>query len=193
MSRAARLALVLYGAAACVYLLDRSTKLLAENYLAGRAPIRLVPHVLDLTYTTNSGGAFGLFRGQPWLFFAASLVVCIAIVVASRHLASLPVALGLGLILGGAVGNLTDRVIHGSGATGRVVDFIYLHAWPVFNAADSAIVIGTFVVVIASLWRPEPERAAHREANGNPSNRATAPSSSPSPVGPEAPETGTGA
>ena len=57
------------------------------------------------------------------------------------------------MILGGAVGNLTDRVIHGSGVSGRVVDFIHLNLWPVFNAADSAIVVGAALVVLASARR----------------------------------------
>ena len=163
MTRSGRLALTLYGAAAFAYLLDRETKLLAERHLANRPPIRLIPHVLDLTYTTNSGGAFGLFRGQPWLFFAASVVVCGAIVFASRRVHSWASGIGLGLILGGALGNLTDRIIHGPAATGRVVDFIYLHNWPVVNAADSAIVVGTFLVVIAGFVR-RPEPSAEHEA-----------------------------
>ena len=157
MSRAGRLALTAYGAAAFVYLVDRLSKLLAERNLADHAPIRLIPHVLDLTYTTNSGGAFGLFRGQPWLFFGASLVVVAAILVASSRLSSPTVAIGVGMILGGALGNLTDRVVHGTGVAGQVVDFIYLHNWPVFNVADSAIVVGTFLVVQAG-FRGRPER-----------------------------------
>jgi signal peptidase II len=167
------LAIVLFGSAAFAYGLDRVTKLLAESRLASRPPIRLIPHVLDLTYTTNSGGAFGLLRGQPWLFFAASAVVCAAIVLASSKLSSLWTSIGLGLILGGALGNLTDRLIHGPGVTGLVVDFIYLHHWPVFNAADSAIVVGTVVVVLAGFSRrpdaltAEAGREAEREAGAN--------------------------
>ncbi len=153
MTRRARLVALLYGAGALVYGLDRLTKLLAERQLAGRPPVVLIPHVLDLSYTTNSGGAFGVLGGQPWLFFGATVAVCLVIVIASTRVASATVAAGLGLILGGALGNLTDRIVHGPGVSGRVVDFIHLHHWPVFNAADSAVVIGAAVLVVASARR----------------------------------------
>jgi signal peptidase II len=109
--------------------------------------------VVQLRYTTNAGGAFGLFGGQPWLFFAATLLVCGAIAVISSRLTSSPGAVGLGLILGGALGNLTDRILRGPGVSGRVVDFIDFHIWPVFNAADSAIVVGALVILVAGLLR----------------------------------------
>jgi signal peptidase II len=153
VSRRARLAALLYGAGLAVYLLDRLTKLLAERHLQGRPPITLIPHVLSLDYTTNSGGAFGLFGSQPWLFFIATIAVCLVIVFASSRVASSAVAVGLGMILGGALGNLTDRIVRGSGVSGRVVDFVHLNLWPVFNAADSAIVVGAALVVLASARR----------------------------------------
>ena len=153
MTRPARLAAILYAVAAFAYLADRVTKLLVQAHLAGRPPITVVPHVLDFTYTTNSGGAFSLFPDRPWVFFAASALVCAAIVIGSRRVGSLPVAVGLGLVLGGALGNLTDRVLHGSGVSGGVVDFIDFHVWPVFNLADSAIVVGVIVVVAAGFFR----------------------------------------
>lgn len=158
MTRRGSLAAILYSATAGAYLLDRVTKYVAERSLAGRSPVQVIPHVVQLHYTTNAGGAFGLFGGQPWLFFVATLVVCAAIVVASTRLASGAGALGLGLILGGALGNLTDRVIRGHGVSGRVIDFIDFHLWPVFNLADSAIVVGALVILFAGLRRrPEPE------------------------------------
>ena len=109
--------------------------------------------MVRLTYTTNSGGAFGLFGGQPWLFFGATVLVCAAIVLASTRLSRPAAAVGLGLILGGALGNLTDRILHGPGVSGRVVDFVDFRIWPVFNLADSAIVIGAIVVVLAGARR----------------------------------------
>lgn len=154
MSRGARLAILLYATAGIAYVLDRVTKVLAESHLANRPPIRVIPGVLHLGYTTNSGGAFGLFPGQPWVFFIATIVVCLAIVlVASPRLTSIATALGLGLILGGALGNLTDRIVRGSGISGRVVDFIDFQIWPVFNLADSAIVIGAAIVILSGLRR----------------------------------------
>jgi signal peptidase II len=150
-----RLLLILYGTAVAAYLLDRVTKSVAERTLAGRPPIRLVPHVLDLRYTENSGGAFSLLGGQPWLFFTATVLVCLVIVAVSFRLTSARSAVGLGLVFGGALGNLTDRIARGPGVSGRVVDFIELHRWPVFNAADSAIVIGALLVVLAGLRHGE--------------------------------------
>jgi signal peptidase II len=151
VSRRGRLLATLYGAAAAVYLIDRLTKLWAEHRLAGRAPIVLIPRVLDLSYTTNAGGAFGLFGGQSWLFFLASGAVVAAIVVTSPRVPRTLNAVGLGMVLGGAVGNLTDRILRGPGVSGQVVDFIHLHLWPTFNAADSAIVIGAILVALAGL------------------------------------------
>jgi signal peptidase II len=158
MTGRARLAAVLYGVGAAAYLLDRVTKLVVEQHLAGRPPIVLIPGVLQLRYTTNAGGAFGLFGGQPWLFLTATLGVCAVIAFLSTRLPSRLSAVGLGLILGGALGNLTDRILHGPGVSGEVTDFIDFHIWPVFNAADSAIVIGAALVVLASL-RQAPEAA----------------------------------
>jgi len=149
---AGRRALTLYGIAAAVLALDRVTKVLAERNLQD-GPVELIPGVLDLRYTTNPGGAFGLFGGIPWLFVAVSAVVVVAIVLASRRLPATASAVGLGLVLGGAIGNLIDRAIRGPGFTGEVVDFIDLHVWPIFNLADSAIVIGAAVLLLSGLRR----------------------------------------
>ncbi len=150
MTGRARLGAVLYGIGAAAYLLDRITKIVVEQTLVGRPAIVLIPGVVQLRYTTNAGGAFGLFGGQPWLFFAATVGVCAVIAVLSTRLVSRLSAVGLGLIFGGALGNLTDRILHGPGLSGEVTDFIDFHIWPVFNIADSAIVIGAALVVLAS-------------------------------------------
>jgi len=152
-SRRGRLQTVLAGAAVGAYGLDRLTKFLAQRYLADRAPVDLIPRVVRLNYTLNSGGAFGLFPRQPWVFFAATIVVCLAIVAGSFRLSSRLTAIGTGLILGGAIGNLTDRVLHGPGVSGKVIDFIDFRVWPVFNLADASIVIGAAVVVLAGTRR----------------------------------------
>jgi len=154
-----RRALLLYGTAAAAYALDRVTKILAENLLQGRAPVELIPAVLQLRFTTNPGGAFGLFESLPSLFVAISIVVVLVVVVASRSLPSTVSAVGLGLVLGGALGNLTDRVVRGAGLSGEVVDFIDFHVWPVFNVADSALVVGAAVLLVSGIRR---DRAARR-------------------------------
>jgi signal peptidase II len=149
--RGARLTGVCYGVAVAVYLADRLTKLWAENALAGRPPISVVPGALRLRFTTNSGGAFSLGTSAPLLFVGASVVVIAIIVVLSVRLERALVAVALGLVLGGALGNLTDRIVRGPDLRGRVVDFIDLHVWPVFNLADSAIVVGAVVLLIAGV------------------------------------------
>ncbi|HXF72593.1 MAG TPA: signal peptidase II [Actinomycetota bacterium] len=159
-----RLAGWLYAAAAAAYLLDRASKIWAERTLAGRPPLELVPGVLRLTFTTNSGGAFGIGRTAPWLFASATVVVSALIVAASFRVARRGTAVALGLILGGALGNLTDRLVRGPGISGQVVDFIDLRVWPVFNLADSAIVVGAALLVLGGIRREDEARGARRAA-----------------------------
>jgi signal peptidase II len=144
--------------AAVVYLVDRVTKVLAETHLEGRPPVELIPGVLQLRFTTNPGGAFGLFGNLSLLFVVFSVVVIGVVILASRNLPGRLSAVALGLILGGAVGNLTDRLIRSDGFRGEVVDFIDFHVWPVFNAADSAIVIGAALLLIQSFRRDRESR-----------------------------------
>jgi signal peptidase II len=150
-SRRGSLATILYAIAAGVFVVDRVTKVWAEHSLRFRPPIVLIPRVLDLSYTTNSGGAFSLFTGVPWVFFAASVGISAAIVWMSARLTSVWNAVGLGLVLGGAIGNMTDRLTRGTGVSGQVVDFIHLHLWPTFNVADSSIVVGAIALAAAGL------------------------------------------
>jgi signal peptidase II len=155
-----RLAVLLYAVAGAVYLVDRVTKALAERFLEGSPPVEIISGVLQLRFTTNPGGAFGLFGGLTWLFVGTSIVVVVVVVLASRNLPGRASAVGLGLVLAGALGNLTDRLVRGPGFSGEVVDFVDLHVWPVFNVADSAIVVGAAVLVIHSFRRERRERAA---------------------------------
>lgn len=115
--------------------------------------------MLQLRFTTNPGGAFGLFGSLPALFVAISVLVVVAVLFASRDLPSVASALGLGLVLAGGLGNLTDRAIRGPGFSGEVVDFIDFHVWPVFNLADTALVVGAAVLLISGIRR---DRAARR-------------------------------
>jgi signal peptidase II len=142
---------MLFASAGTVWALDRVTKIVAEHTLAGHPPLTLIPGVLDLRFTTNSGGAFSLGQRTPWIFIGASLAVSAAIVATAFRHTSLPTSVALGSILGGALGNLTDRVIRGPHLSGHVIDFVDLHVWPVFNVADSAIVIGAIVLAISSI------------------------------------------
>jgi signal peptidase II len=157
--RGRALALWLYATAAGAYLLDRVTKVWVERTLAGEPPVEVIPGVLSFNYTTNSGGAFGIGRSAPWIFAGATIVVSVIVVAFSTRVSRLPIAIGLGLVLGGGLGNLTDRVVNGSGLSGHVTDFIDLQVWPVFNLADSAIVVGAVLLALASARREEPEGA----------------------------------
>jgi signal peptidase II len=149
----ARLALWLFAVAGAVLTLDRLSKGWVEASLAGRRPLEIIPGVVQLTYTTNSGGAFGLGRSAPWIFAGATILVSIAIVVASTRLPNRGVAVALGLILGGALGNLADRALNGPGLSGHVTDFIDFRIWPVFNLADSAIVVGAVLLAVVTSRR----------------------------------------
>jgi len=149
-ARARRGGLILFGTAAGVFLLDRTTKLWAEHVLADH-PVDLIRGVLTLRFTSNSGGAFSIGQSAPWFFAAATLVVSALIVLTAFRARSTLASVALGLVLGGALGNLADRALRGPGLRGHVVDFIDLHVWPVFNAADSAIVIGAVLLAWSSL------------------------------------------
>lgn len=159
-----RLALLLFVAAAAAYGLDRLTKWLAEAHLEGRPPIEVIPGVVQLRFTENPGGAFGLFGGATWLFVAVSVLVVAVVLAAARDLPNRVSAVALGLVLAGAVGNLTDRWIRGPGFSGEVVDFIDFHVWPVFNAADTAIVVGAMMLLLSGL--------RHRDPTGEDAGRA---------------------
>ncbi len=147
--RSSRAVATLAGAGLSVVTIDVVTKIVAVAQLSGRAPVDLVPGVLDLQLTRNPGAAFSLAGGATVLFSIVALVVVVVIARAARTLKSMPWAVVLGLLLGGALGNLTDRIFRAPAPLrGHVVDWIHLHHWPVFNVADSAIVIGGFLAVI---------------------------------------------
>ncbi len=162
-ARARRAATILFVTAAAVFALDRVTKVWAARALADR-PIDLIPGALTLRYTTNSGGAFSLGQRTPWLFAGATLIVSGLIVLTAFRSRNARSALGLGLVLGGALGNLADRALRGPGLSGHVVDFIDLHWWPVFNVADSAIVIGAVLLA----WTSFRDEHAGEAAAGTP-------------------------
>jgi signal peptidase II len=156
----------LFTTAAAVYLLDRVTKLIAVRALQGRPPILVLPGV-RLAFTTNPGGAFSIGGGSPWVFVGATIVVSAAIVAtAFRHTSPLTAA-ALGCVLGGALGNLTDRILRGPDLRGHVIDFIDVGPWPVFNLADSAIVVGAILLAWTGLRsRREPVPGPSTHADG---------------------------
>jgi signal peptidase II len=143
--------------AALVFAIDQATKAAARAYLALAPPIPIVPGVFELSYVHNRGAAFGLMAGMQPLFIVTSLLVLggIAYVWFRYHPNGGFIVLALGLVCGGAVGNLVDRAV-----SGQVTDFFYLHFWPVFNIADSAIVVGVSILVIWLLFHADEAEVA---------------------------------
>lgn len=140
--------------AAGVLAVDQTVKTVALETLAD-GPVHLIG-TLRLKLSFNTGAAFGLGRGVPTLLIAAAGVLLVALLVLARRVATRPVAVALGLVLGGALGNLTDRLLRDHG--GAVVDFIDLQWWPVFNLADAAITCGTVLLVLAGSRTATPMR-----------------------------------
>ena len=122
-----------------VVITDQVTKMLAVTYLQKIGDIPIIPGVFHLNYLENPGAAFGLFAYKTQFFIIATILI-ILVILYFRHRIPIThslVHLGLALQLGGAVGNLIDRVV-----SGYVVDFFDFRFWPVFNIADTAITIG---------------------------------------------------
>jgi len=141
--------------AGLVLLADQVSKYLVKKCLplgAAWAPVPALERWFTLTHTSNTGAAFGLFPKLAPVFLVIAIVVVIGIVLYSGHLSSgqYIVAVALGLQLGGALGNLVDRL-----RIGHVVDFLDFKVWPVFNLADSALVVGVILLLWAFLWAPE--------------------------------------
>jgi signal peptidase II len=141
----------LVGLALLVLALDIVTKVTVVATLSDRAPLRLLGGFLTLRVSRNPGAAFSLGTSMTVLFSLIAVTVIVVILRTSHRIRSLPWAITLGLLLGGAMGNLTDRVFRYPGPfRGYVVDWIQVPHWPVFNLADSAIVCGGILAVILS-------------------------------------------
>ena len=138
------------GLALAIFIVDQGLKKLVEGSMRLGESIPLIDGVLHLTYIKNPGGAFGLLGGQAGILLLGSPIP-VAFVFwmlhAGEHCRATTV--GCGLILGGAAGNLMDRV-----REGEVTDYVDLRVWPIFNAADVAIVLGVGLLLLAAL-RPE--------------------------------------
>jgi signal peptidase II len=132
-----------------VLVADIVSKQIVVAKLSDRPSVRVIRHVLTLTLTRNPGAAFGIGQGATILFTAVAIGVVVVIIRTARSLRARSWATSLGLLLGGALGNLGDRVFRSPGAfRGHVIDWIQLPHWPVFNVADSAIVTGGVLAVL---------------------------------------------
>jgi signal peptidase II len=143
---------VLLAVAVAVLAADIVSKTIVVASLSGRPPIRLLGGFLTLIVSRNPGAAFSIGPSLTIAFTAIAVGVIVFILRTSRRIRSLPWALSLGLLLGGATGNLTDRLLRSPGPLrGHVVDWIMLPHWPVFNLADSSIVCGGVLAVLLAM------------------------------------------
>lgn len=155
------------GIAATVILLDQYTKGLVEANLPlyqSWAPIPAIASFFRITHATNTGAAFGLFQGGGWLFGILATIVALAIIYYSLTLSygfNL-LRIALGLQLGGAVGNLFDRI-----QLGHVTDFLDFGPWPIFNLADTAIVSGVVLLAWMMLREERQLRQAQKRESEN--------------------------
>jgi signal peptidase II len=140
---------LLLAVAAGIFGADLVTKTIVVATLSDRAPVRLLGGLLTLRVLRNSGAAFSIGTSMTAVFTLIAVVVIVSILRTARRLRSLAWAVTLGLLLGGATGNLGDRLFRSPGPLrGHVVDWIELPHWPVFNVADSAIVCGGILAVL---------------------------------------------
>ena len=134
-----------------VLALDIATKVAVVAELEGRRTIELLGGQLLIRVSRNPGAAFSFGEGATLLFTAVAIVVIVVIVRVSPRVRSPGWGLSLGLLLGGAAGNLVDRLFRSPGpGRGAVVDFIDFQVWPSFNVADSGIVVGGLLAVLLS-------------------------------------------
>jgi len=148
---------------AIAYVVDVVTKIIAVETLRDRDSVEVVPGVLNLTFTRNAGAAFGLATGLTIVLSLVALAVVVVVIRMAARLRDPVWAVALGLLLAGALGNLTDRVFRDPGVLqGHVVDFLELPNWPIFNVADICITTAALLVVVQSLRGIGPEGRRER-------------------------------
>ena len=142
--------LIVFSAAFFVVLLDQLTKLfIRKNFQLGES-LPIINNIFHFTYVTNTGSAFGLFKSLNWFFMLFSVAVIIGIFYYLRRNINEKekfLQLAIGLLLGGTMGNMADRILYGA-----VTDFLDFRIWPVFNVADSAVTVSVIILIIM-LWK----------------------------------------
>lgn len=155
---------VLFAVASFAYALDLISKMIVVAKLEHHPPIEIVGDWLKFEAIRNAGAAFGFGEAFTVIFTMIAAAVIVVIVRLARKLYSLPWAIALGLLLGGALGNLTDRIFRAPGVfEGAVVDFIAPKHFAVFNLADSAIVCGGILIVLLSFKGLDPDGTVHKD------------------------------
>ncbi|WP_181860956.1 signal peptidase II [Streptomyces diacarni] len=163
-ARGRRRIAVLVAVAALALVLDLVSKLVVVAELENHAPVEVFGSWLQLNVIRNAGAAFGVGEALTIVLTAIATTVVVVIARLARKLYSTPWAIALGLLLGGACGNLTDRIFRAPGVfQGAVVDFIAPKHFAVFNLADSAIVCGGILIVLLSFRGLDPDGTVHRD------------------------------
>jgi signal peptidase II len=141
----------LLATALIVILFDLATKVWAVATLENQSDIKLIGDFLKFSFVRNPGAAFSFGTNVTWVFSLIATAVSIAILVMSRTVTNKPWAIALGCLLGGAVGNLIDRIFRSPDVfRGHVVDFISIPNYPMFNISDSAVVLSAIAMVVLS-------------------------------------------
>lgn len=159
---------LLLSVAAIVLALDVVTKVLAVKLLPPGQPVPIIGDTVTWTLVRNSGAAFSMATGYTWMLTLIATGVVVGIFWMGRRLVSPWWAVGLGLILGGAMGNLVDRFFRAPGPLrGHVVDFLSVGWWPVFNVADPSVVGGAILLVVLSIFGFDFDSVGRRKADGD--------------------------
>lgn len=154
---------LLGSAAALTVVADQATKAIALATLEDGRTHPVIDGVLHWTLQRNPGAAFGIFQRAPVVFTILAMGIATAILVSVPRVRDTLNGLALGLVLGGATGNLADRLFRPPGPfRGRVIDFIDFRVWPTFNIADVAVVVGAGLLAIASFRADRDTRATGR-------------------------------
>ena len=157
---------LLLTVAAVVLVLDIITKVLAVRLLTPGQPVPIIGDTVTWTLVRNSGAAFSMATGYTWILTLIATGVVVGIFWMGRRLVSPWWAIGLGMILGGATGNLVDRFFRSPGPLqGHVVDFLSIGWWPVFNVADPSVVGGAILLVTLSAMGYDFDTVGRRKAN----------------------------
>ena len=150
-----------FAIAALVFAVDRGVKALVEGSMRLEESVPLIPGFLSLTYIKNDGGAFGILGGsQLVLLLGSAVAIGVVLWILFSGSSSRLTSLGCGLILGGAAGNLVDRL-----AAGEVTDYVHFSFWYIFNAADAAIVVGVAILLLSTLRSPEKGRPVPQDGS----------------------------
>ncbi|GGU73797.1 lipoprotein signal peptidase [Streptomyces filipinensis] len=165
---AKRRVFLLLAVAGLAYAIDLCSKVFVVSRLEHHAPVQVIGTWMELRVSRNAGAAFSMGTAMTFVFTAIAAAVVVVIARLARKLYSTPWAVALGLLLGGAAGNLTDRLFRAPGGLqGAVVDFISVRGFSVMNLADWAIVCGGVLIVLFSLLGWEMSGTARRDATAH--------------------------